>query len=131
MLFENRTINIFDEQEDYLPQTMRTDIQEREGAYLLEIELPGFSKEEVQAELKDGLLTIVANHSDILEKQETKVHYIHKERILTGCKRSFYVGSRVKQEDITAAFKDGILNIIINNPEKTVERDEIRLIPIN
>ena len=65
-----------------------------------------------------------------LEKEETKINYIRKERLVGGCKRSFFVGKRIKQEDITAAFKDGVLSIIINNPEKSVEREERKLISI-
>lgn len=130
MLFENQTINIYDDSVVGIPQIMRTDIQEKDGSYLLEIELPGFSREDVQAELVDGKLTIIANKGDVLEKDENKAHYIRRERLIGGCKRSFYVGKKIRQDDITAAFKDGILSIIINNPEKSVERDDIRLIPI-
>lgn len=130
MIFEDQTVNIYDDTTGGIPQIMRTDIQEKEGSYLLEIELPGFSKEDVQAELVDGKLTIIANKESAIEKDETKAHYIRRERLVGGCKRSFYVGKKVKQEDITAAFKDGILNIIINNPEKSVEREERKLIPI-
>lgn len=130
MIFEDQTINIYDDQVGGIPQIMRTDIQEKDGSYLLEIELPGFSREDVQAELVDGKLTIIANKGNAIEKDETKIHYIRRERLVGGCKRSFYVGKKIKQEDITAAFKDGVLNIIINNPEKSVEREERKLIPI-
>ncbi|MBP3621591.1 MAG: Hsp20/alpha crystallin family protein [Lachnospiraceae bacterium] len=130
MLFTTETINIFENNMSDAPAMMKTDIQEKEGSYLLEIELPGFAKEDVQAELVNGTLTIIAKRPDHIEMDESKIHYIRKERMLVGCKRSFYVGSRVKQEDITAAFKDGILNIIIANPEKSVDREERKLIPI-
>lgn len=133
MLFEDQTINIFDSNVASVPQMMRTDIQEKDGNYLLEIEIPGYRYEDVQAELVDGMLTIVANKpsvSDQLEKNENKKNYIRRERHIGGCKRSFYVGKKVKQEDITAAFKDGILSIIISNPEISVEREARKLIPI-
>lgn len=130
MLFTTETINIFENNMSDAPAMMKTDIQEKEGSYLLEIELPGFAKEDVQAELVNGTLTIIAKRPDHIEMDESKINYIRKERMLVGCKRSFYVGSRVKQEDITAAFKDGILNIIIANPEKSVDREERKLIPI-
>lgn len=130
MLFEDQTINIFEDNMVGIPQIMKTDIQEKDGSYLLEIELPGFSREDVLAELVDGKLTIIANRPEQLEKSENKIHYIRRERLIGGCKRSFYVGKKIKQEDITAAFKDGVLSIIINNPEKAVERDERKLIPI-
>lgn len=130
MLFEDQTINIYDDTIVGIPQMMRTDIQEKDGSYLLEIELPGFCREDVQAELTNGKLTIIANKPEHLEKEENKINYIRRERLIGGCKRSFYVGDKVKQDDITAAFKDGVLSIIITNPEKSVEREERKLIPI-
>lgn len=131
MVFTTETVNIFESGNNIVPEVMRTDIQEKDGNYLLEIELPGFAKEDVQAELVNGTLTIIANRPEHLEKEDTKIHFIRKERILTGCRRSFFVGSKVKQEDITAAFKDGVLNIIIANPEKSVCSEDIKLIPIH
>lgn len=130
MLFENQTINIYDDTVVGIPQMMRTNIQEKDGNYLLEIELPGFSHEDVQAELVDGKLTIIANKPEQLEEDEKKIHFIRRERLIGGCKRSFYVGNDIKQEDITAAFKDGVLSIIIVNPKKAVSREERKLIPI-
>lgn len=133
MLFEDQTINIFDSEVSSVPQMMRTDIQEKDGNYLLEIEIPGYTHENVQAELVDGLLTIIANKpdmSDQLEKSDNKRNYIRRERHIGGCKRSFYVGKKVKQEDIAAAFKDGVLSIIISNSDISVEREDRKLIPI-
>ncbi len=130
-MYNNQTVNIYETGSEERPNIMRTDIQEKEGSYLLEIEIPGYSKEDVKAELVDGMLTIVASKRDnSLEQQESKINYIRKERIVGTCKRSFYVGKKIRQEDITAAFKDGVLSIIITNPEKAVDREEIKLIPI-
>lgn len=130
MFYEIKTVNIFETNSIDVPQIMKTDIQEKEGSYLLEIELPGFAREDVLAELVDGTLTIIAKKPEHIEKEGSKANYILKERNLTGCKRSFFVGSKIKQDNITAAFKDGILNIIITNPEKAVEREERKLINI-
>lgn len=130
MLFEDQVTNIYESSMVGVPQIMRTDIQEKDGSYLLEIELPGFTREDVQAELIDGRLTIIADRQESLEKEDARINYIRRERMPGGCRRSFYVGKKIKQEDITAAFKDGILSIIINNPEKAVDRDERKLIPI-
>jgi HSP20 family molecular chaperone IbpA len=130
MLFDNQTINIYDETTIGIPQIMRTNIQEKDGNYLLEIEIPGFTREDVQAELVNGTLTIIADRPENLENEDNKTHYIRRERLVGGCKRSFYVGDKVKQEDITAAFKDGILSVIIANPEKSVDREDRKLIPI-
>lgn len=134
MLFFDRDItNIFDDSETVMPQLMRimrTDIQEKDGDYLLEIELPGFLREDIQAELADGKLTIIAEKLKHLEVEGNKSRYIRRERLAGGCQRSFFVGDKVKQEDISAAFKDGILSIIITNRERSVEREERKLIPI-
>lgn len=130
MLFEDTITNIYENSMVGVPQIMRTDIQEKEGSYLLEIELPGFTREDVLAELVDGKLTIIASKPEGIEKDENRINYIRRERMPGGCRRSFYVGDKIKQEDITAAFKDGILSIIINNPEKAVDREERKLIPI-
>lgn len=134
MLFFDRDItNIFDDSETVMPQLMRimrTDIQEKDGDYLLEIELPGFLREDIQAELADGKLTIIAEKPKHLEVEGNKSRYIRRERLAGGCQRSFFVGDKVKQEDISAAFKDGILSIIITNRERSVEREERKLIPI-
>ncbi|MCM1082925.1 MAG: Hsp20/alpha crystallin family protein [Clostridium sp.] len=133
MLFKGEMINIFDDSETVMPQLMqlmRTDIQEKDGDYLLEIELPGFLREDIQAELADGKLTIIAERPEHIEMEGSKSRYIRRERPAGGCQRSFFVGDKVKQEDISAAFKDGILSIIITNREKSVEREERKLIPI-
>lgn len=133
MLFDRDITNIFDDSETVMPQLMRimrTDIQEKDGDYLLEIELPGFLREDIQAELADGKLTIIAQKPEHLEVEGNKSRYIRRERLAGGCQRSFFVGDKVKQEDISAAFKDGILSIIITNRERSVEREERKLIPI-
>lgn len=133
MLFDRDITNIFDDSETVMPQLMRimrTDIQEKDGDYLLEIELPGFLREDIQAELADGKLTIIAEKPEHLEVEGNKSRYIRRERLAGGCQRSFFVGDKVKQEDISAAFKDGILSIIITNWERSVEREERKLIPI-
>lgn len=130
MFFDCGLINIFEDNTVGVPQLMRTDIQERDGNYLLEIELPGFVREDIQAELVDGRLTIIAEKQEYIAKEGNSVNFIRRERLVGGCKRSFFVGSKVRQEDISAAFKDGILSLIIANSEMSVEREERKLIPI-
>ena len=102
MLFDSEIINIFDDSETVMPQlmrVMRTDIQEKDGDYLLEIELPGFLKEDIQAELADGKLTIIAEKPEHIEMEGNRSRYIRRERLVGGCKRSFFVGDKVKQEE--------------------------------
>ena len=100
---------------------MKTDIKESENDYEINIDLPGYKKEDVQAELKDGYLVITAKSESSAEDASSK-EYIRRERFYGTCSRSFYVGKDVQQEDITARFENGVL--IMNVPrhiEKPVE----------
>jgi HSP20 family molecular chaperone IbpA len=90
---------------------MRTDLQESDDGYELGIELPGYKKEDVQAELKDGMLIISAKHESQNEDKDKR--FVRRERFYGTCSRSFYVGDEVKQEDIRAKFEDGILKLYI------------------
>ena len=92
-------------------QIMKTDIHDKDGSYIIEMELPGYVKEDIKADLKDGYLTITANKSESKEEKDAKGNCIHKERYTGTCNRSFYVGDALTQEDIKAAFKDGILRL--------------------
>lgn len=101
---------------------MKTDIRECENAYEMDIELPGFKKEDVSAKLENGYLTISAVKG--LEKDEKNDEnvYIRRERYAGQCARTFYVGEDVQQEDIKAKFEDGILKVTIPKVEhKAVE----------
>lgn len=92
---------------------MKTDIRETENTYELDIDLPGFKKDEVNVELKNGFLTI--NASKGLDKDETdkKGNYIRQERYVGACSRSFFIGEHVEPSDISAKFEDGILQLSI------------------
>ena len=96
-------------------QIMKTDILDENGNYILEIELPGYAKDDIKADLKDGYLCISAEHKKTDE--EKAKHYIHRERYTGGCKRSFYIGKHVSKENIHAAFADGILTFTV--PKET------------
>lgn len=104
---------------------MKTDIKEDDTSYELEMDLPGFKKEEVKVSLKDGYLTIAAAkglNQDEKEKETGK--YIRKERYAGACERSFYVGENLTEEDIKAKFKHGILTLTIPKKEaKAVEEN--------
>lgn len=131
MIVIDEVLNIYEPEKTENPLYMKTDIKEKDGNYLLEIEIPGFIKEDIQAELVDGLLTIVAKKPDNIEKEENKGNFIRRERTVSGFKRSYYVGKRIKHENITAAYRDGILSIIIANPDISVDGEKIKLININ
>lgn len=99
---------------------MRTDIREKDGNYILEIELPGFKKEDIQAELKEGYLTVSAQNASG-DTEGTQGTMLHKERYTGSCKRSFYVGEQLRQEDIHGAFENGILTLRVPKDAPKVE----------
>ena len=99
---------------------MKTDITESDTGYELEMDLPGFKKEEVQATLEDGYLTIHAEKGlDENTEDKKSGRYLRRERYAGVCERSFYVGENVKQEDIKGEYKHGILKLFI--PKKEVK----------
>ena len=89
---------------------MKTDVRETEDTYEVDIDLPGFKKDEINVDLKDGYLTISAAKG--LDKDETdkKGKYIRQERYAGACSRSFYVGD-LESKDISAKYEDGILKL--------------------
>ena len=99
------------------PTLMRTDIKETDGGYELTIDLPGFKKDDVQAELKDGYLTINAQTQGESEDKDEQGTYVRKERFSGKCSRTFYVGDGVEPEDVTAKFENGILQLSIPKKE--------------
>lgn len=97
---------------------MKTDIKELEGGYELEVDLPGFTKDEVTAELKDGYLTISASKGLDKDEQDKETgKYIRRERYAGACQRSFYVGEDVTEQDIKAEFKHGMLKLFVPKKE--------------
>ena len=108
---------------------MSTDIKETETGYEMEIDLPGFRKDEVSVELNEGYLTISAakgldkNEAEA-EEEAKKGNYIRRERYSGACQRSFYVGEELTREDIKASFKHGILTLTI--PKKEAKQVETK-----
>lgn len=101
---------------------MKTDIKESDTAYEMDIDLPGFKKEDVSAKLENGYLTITAAKGLDKDEKNDKGVYIRRERYSGQCARTFYVGEAVTQEDIKAKFEDGILKVTIPKVEpKKVE----------
>ena len=102
---------------------LKTDIKETKEGYELVIDVPGFKKDEVTAELNDGYLTVSAAKGLDQDEQEKETgKYIRRERYSGQCARTFYVGEAVTQEDIKAKFEDGILKVTIPKVEpKKVE----------
>lgn len=97
---------------------MKTDIKEKDGVYELEMDLPGFTKDEITAELNDGYLTIsAAKGLDKDEQDQDTGKYIRRERYAGACQRTFYVGEDVTEQDIKGEFKHGILKLQIPKKE--------------
>ena len=97
---------------------MKTDIKDTDKAYELEMDLPGFKKDEIKVELNNGYMTIsAAKGLDEDEKDKKSGKYIRRERYTGSCQRSFYVGEDVTEEDIKAEFKHGILKLFVPKKE--------------
>ena len=90
---------------------MKTDVRELDGSYELDVDLPGFKKDEVTVDLQDGYLTISA--AKALDKDDQKGKFLRQERYAGSMSRSFYVGDDVEAADISAKYEDGILKISV------------------
>lgn len=95
---------------------MKTDVRETESSYELDIDLPGFQKDEVTVELQDGYLSIRAEKGLDKEEKDKKGTYIRQERYTGACSRGFYVGD-VEPEEVTAKYEDGILKLTLPKKE--------------
>ena len=108
---------------------MKTDVRETENSYELDIDLPGFKKDEVNVELKDGYLTISAAKGLDKDQEDKKGKYIRQERYAGACSRSFYVGENVEAKDVSAKYEDGILKISLPKqaPKEVPEHSTIAI----
>lgn len=111
-------------------ELMNTDVKETDEGYEICMNLPGFKKEDVKAELKDGYLTINASTNTSDEKKEENGKYIRKERYSGACSRSFYVGKNITEADIKAKFEDGVLKLDIPKKEEKPEVEDKHYIAI-
>ena len=107
---------------------MKTDIKEGKNNYIVEVDLPGFEKENINLKLNDGYLEISAKVSKNNDDSEGK--YVRKERFYGECSRSFYIGDEITEEDIKAEFKNGILKIDIPKKEEQKKKNEEKFIEI-
>ena len=112
-------------------RNISSDIKELADGYQIEMELPGFAKEEVKAQLKDGYLTITAEHNAENKEENNEegqkkeaVKYIRRERYYGKCQRSFFVGKNVTEEDINAKFENGILTMYVPKEVKKPQVEE-------
>jgi len=108
---------------------MKTDIKEQKDKYVIEMDLPGYEKENINLSLKDGYLKISAEVNKETNNDEED-RLIHRERYYGQCSRSFFVGEQIHEEDIRAEFKNGTLKIEVPKKEERKELPEEKHIEI-
>lgn len=133
MLMPRRNFDLFDEMFDDTffsksSKLMKTDIKENENNYTIEVDLPGYSKEDIKITVDDGYLTVNANMSK--ENDDTTAKYVKRERYYGECSRSFYVGNNVETEDVKAAFHNGILKLEVPKKEDVKKLPEKKYVQI-
>ena len=109
---------------------MKTDVRETEDTYELDIDLPGFKKDEINVELKDGCLSVSAAKGLDKEEKNEDGKYIRRERYAGSMSRSFYVGEHVKEEDIHPKYENGILTFHLPKEEKKAVEQKAHYISI-
>ena len=99
---------------------MKTDVREKEDGYEIDMDLPGFKKDQVELTLENGYLTVTANKGFDKDEKDTKGRMIRQERYAGSMQRSFYVGDNMTEEDVKAHFEDGVLHL--NLPKKDARK---------
>ena len=107
-------------------QLMKTDIRESENGFSLDVDLPGYKKEDIKVDVTNGYLTIHAKTSSE-KNEEEKGKYVRRERFMGECSRSFYVGEDIEQDDIKASFKNGILSLDIPKVDPSKKEEEKKI----
>ena len=110
---------------------MRTDIVEKDGEYTMKVDLPGYKKEDIRAEIKDGYLTISAGSSEEKEEKNEEGKVVYSERHSGECRRSYFVGKHLSEEDIKANFENGVLTLQFPSEEKKPLEEKRKVIAIN
>lgn len=110
--------DIFD---DFMPSrrenNMKCDIYEKDGKYHIEMDIPGFKREDISVDVKDGYITIKAIKNEEYNDEDNNKNYIRRERSYGKYERSFYLGD-LDQDNIEAEFNNGMLKIIIPKKEE-------------
>ena len=111
----------------HLANVMRTDVKETENSYVLDVDVPGFDKKDINLELEDGYLTISAKHEYNKEQEDKKENFVRRERSFGSVSRSFYVGD-IKQEQVEAKLEKGILTITLpKNKDENKKPNKIEI----
>lgn len=107
---------------------MKTDVHQKDGQYLVEVDLPGYAKDDIHLDLKNGYLTISAHHNTTNEEKDAKGNVVRCERSFGSASRSFYVGDEVQPSDVHAKFENGVLTLSV--PDKAAAKIETKETPI-
>lgn len=126
---DRRNQNLFDDMFDDMfraptmgsNQLLKTDIHEKDGKYILEVEVPGYKKEDVKISLYNGNLTVAVEHNESNEEKDSKGRVLRQERFNGSCSRTFYVSDAIRDTDIHATFENGILRIELPTEAKKEE----------
>ncbi len=110
-------------------EIMKTDIKEKGDKYEIDMDLPGYEKDNIKIEIDDGYLVVSAN-VDTNKEEKEKGKFVRKERYVGSCSRSFYIGEDIENEDIKASFKNGTLRIEVPKKEEKQEIPEKKYIQI-
>ena len=111
-------------------QLMKTDIFQTKDGYEITMDLPGYKKEDVTAELKDGYLVVTASTNQNNDEKDAQGRYLRRERYSGSCSRSFYVGDQITEEDIKAKFENGTLTMIVPKKEAQPQVENKKYIAI-
>lgn len=110
-------------------KVMKTDIKENDDNYVIDVDLPGYEKDNIKIEIEDGYLTVHASMKEENEEKE-KGKFVRRERYFGECSRSFYIGDDLETEDIKATFKNGTLTLEVPKKEEVKELPEKKYVQI-
>ena len=137
MLMPRRDFDVFDDlfKDDFFKgkekaNLMKTDIRETDNSFILDIDLPGYKKEDIKIDVTDGYLTINAKTSSE-NNEEEKGKFVRRERFMGEVSRSFYVGEDVEVDNIKAAFKNGTLCLEVPKVDSETSKPEKKYIEIS
>ncbi|WP_394273568.1 Hsp20/alpha crystallin family protein [Butyricicoccus sp.] len=118
--FDNFERSFFGNSSVDLP-AFRTDIRDAGDKYLLDAELPGFNKEDISLDIKDGILTITAEHNESNDQKDDKGNYIRRERRYGSFRRSFDI-SGIDENTISASYQNGILELSLPKAQQVLPK---------
>ncbi len=136
MLMPRRNFDLFDDIFDEPMfgrndnKIMKTDIKETENGYEIIVDLPGYNKDNLHISIEEGYLTVNAKQEKEHNEKDNHGKFVRRERFFGECSRSFYVGEEIKEEDIKASYKDGVLTIDVPKVDQSKKIPEKKYIQI-